>query len=94
MVELEQTIRRQKDEHADELARERGTTHEEIRMKEKEVETATRALAMTRRQLQQTEDTINEFMENPTADPTTDVAKDALILKLKAEIKELKRNAC
>ena len=29
-------------------------------------------------------------MENPTADPTTDLAKDALILKLKAEIKELK----
>ena len=27
MVELEQTIRRLKDEHADELARERGTTH-------------------------------------------------------------------
>ena len=49
---------------------------------------------MTRRQFQQAEDTINEFMENPTADPTTDVAKDALILKLKAEIKELKDWDC
>ena len=72
MVELEQTIKRQREDHEEELAKERSFTHEEIKIKEKEVEIATRALAMTRWRLQQAEDTINEFMENPTADPTTE----------------------
>ena len=69
LVKLEHSIKRQREDHEEELAKERGFTYEEIRNKEKEVETATRALAMTRRRLQQAEDTINKFMENPTADP-------------------------
>ena len=90
MEEISGTLTRERQEHADALAQERSYTHDEIQLKEKEVDTVKRALAMTRRRLQQAEDTINTFMENPTEDPTTDASKNAQIERLQEEVKELR----
>lgn len=58
-------------------------------LREKEADTAKRALAMTKRRLDQAEEVIDTFMENPTEDPTTLAGKDCQIAKLEAEIREL-----
>ena len=62
----------------------------EMLIKEKEAETTNRALTMTRKRLQQAEETIHTFMENPTVDPTTLAGQDAKIERLEAEVKELR----
>ena len=91
LEELGSTVRKERIEHIQELNDERCYSYETHLLKEKEVETAKRAMAMTRRRLQQAEDTIRTFMDHPTEDPMTLDSRDARIRRLEEENRELRQ---
>lgn len=90
MEEIGHTLSKERRERENKLKDKRFFWYEEMLIKEREVETAKRALTMTWKRLQQAEETIHTFMENPTVDPTTLAGKDAKIERLEAEVKELR----
>ena len=89
LLEKSQQWDRKQKELEEEIARVKWQTNANLKAKDFHLEASKKAQTIIQQRLKQAEETINEYLENPICDPTTETGKEIQIQKLKDDVKIL-----